>query len=281
MTNSGKLNEMISVSEIKTWAACPRQFYFDYSGWIRGKTDLPDEKNDLIIENDFWREVCLELPEIVSEAIVFDENRIDEEKLKNDLKLKIEEIENDMEIMKDYREKTEFEEKKKMEKNEETLTKNVFKTIERCGTELYEIAADPIAVEKVFYFQKINLYGAPPKVLEKDGKLFPYFIKISNPPTDGAWESDRITAAAYLMLLESEFGKIETADFAIIDYFGDYRKVQIRPQDRKKVFRAVRKIREIKNGKMPKEKNIRLCQKCIYQKKCQVKAKSLFSKLFE
>jgi RecB family exonuclease len=83
------------------------------------------------------------------------------------------------------------------------------------------------------------------------------------------------------MLLESEFGKSETADFAIIDYFGDYRQIQIRPQDRKKVFRAVRKIREIKNGKMPKEKNIRLCQKCIYQKKCQVKAKSLLSKLFE
>ena len=275
MTEKSKFDEMISVSEIKIWAACPKQLYFNYSGWKRGRTDLLDEKNELIARNDLLREICLDVPDIVLETAV------DEEELEKRLRIKFEEIKTDAESISELNGAPKKSASSDFEELEQKLIRNILKTIEKTGTELFEITADPILTEKVLYFEKLNLYGAPPKVLEKNEKLMPYFIKISNAPTDGVWESERMSAAAYLMLIENTFGKENASEFAVVDYFGDYRNVRVRPQDRKKVFRAVRKIRDIKNGKMPKEKNIRLCEKCIYREKCKIKLRSLFSKLFE
>lgn len=167
-----------------------------------------------------------------------------------------------------------------LEKRIETLAGNIDSTLQRSGTALFECAADPMTVEKTVSDAKTGLTGMPPKVLRVDEKRLPYMIKISKAPSDGVWEPDRIPAAAYLMILENNFGRQFVSDSAVIDYFGDYRLFRIRPQDRRKVFRAVRKIKEIKKGKMPREKNIRLCAKCVYREKCRVKAESLFSKIF-
>ncbi|WP_318785230.1 CRISPR-associated protein Cas4 [Methanimicrococcus hacksteinii] len=229
----------------------------------------------------------MELPALVSEQIdenpdvVFAEN--------NEFKKQLEDLR--IEILK---EQQEFEEKQtnvteeaeEAEKAEqvrdkiEKLCANVDSVIRRDGTEIFEFVAAPINIEKTFYFPKADLTGTPPKVLMIDEKRLPYLIKISSAPSNGVWESDRITAAAYLMILKNEFGRQFVSDGAVIDYFGDYRMIRIRPQDRRKVFRAVRKIKDIKKGKMPREKNIFLCPKCVYREKCHVKAKTLFSKIF-
>ena len=296
MAEKSKFDERISVSEIKLWAACPKQLYFNYSGWKRGREELWDEKSDLILKNDLLREICQDVPEMVLEAASGAKKRgeaIDEDELRKRLISKIEEIKNDMNLITEFKNRTDNHKKIQpagkgprqsmphdFEEPEQRLRKNIMKTIERSGTELFEIAADPILTEKVLYFEKLNLYGAPPKVLEKNEKLTPYIIKITTPPTDGVWESEKLTAAAYIILLENTFGTENVSNFAVVDYFGDYRMIRVRPQDRKKVFRAVRKIRDIKTGKMPREKNIRLCEKCIYRQNCKIKARSLFSKLF-
>ena len=162
----------------------------------------------------------------------------------------------------------------------EEIIDNLSKTIETHGFEILESAAEPFLEEKLFYFSKIDLYGSPKKVIVADEKLAPYFIRITKPPKNGVWESDRITAAAYTMILENEFGKQAISENAVIDYSGDFRVLRIRYADKKKVFKAVRKIKDIKNGKMPNEKNIRLCEKCMFKEMCRPKAKTFFSRIF-
>jgi len=110
--------------------------------------------------------------------------------------------------------------------------------------------------------------------------LAPYFIRTSKPPKNGVWESDRIAAAAYTMILENEFGKNAVSDNAVVDYLGNFRVLRVRYADKKKVFRAVKKIKDIKNGRMPNEKNIRLCEACRFKEACRPKAKTLFARIF-
>lgn len=286
------LNEAISVSEIKLWTACPRQFYYNYSAWKKGKNDLSAEKKaTLILRNDLLREVCLDLPDIVLESRISedvekgieeektDEEKLDKEKLAGCIIERLEEAETEIRLL---TEDFDFENNDFLVSQEmaEEMIGNIIKTVRRTGLKLFEIAIDPISVEKVYYYQELKLYGAPPKILEKDEKLLPYLIKISKAPENGVWEGERIIAAAYLMILEREFGRQFVSDSALIDYAGDYRLIQVRAVDRKKVFRAIRKIKDIKNGKMPREKNIKLCEKCVFREKCQIKGKTIFTKLF-
>ncbi|WNY24290.1 hypothetical protein MmiHf6_16210 [Methanimicrococcus hongohii] len=291
--NIQKTNDKtVFVSEIRMWTACPKQLYFKISAERKSQPDLIfNEKRAGVFENKIWREICLELPALVLEFaddINNDENNIDEKtdvifaensEFKNRIKKLFDEIkqeidfenllENDFDIEND-----------KIEKKIEELSRNIDLTIQRNGTKFFEAASNPTAVEKSFLFEKADLFGAPPKVLIIDEKRLPYLIKISKAPSDGVWESERIAATAYLMILESEFGRQFVSDSVVIDYFGDYRYVRIRPQNRRKVFRIIRKIRDIKKGKMPREKNIRLCGGCVYREKCHVKAKTLFTKMF-
>jgi len=163
----------------------------------------------------------------------------------------------------------------------EQMTANALLTAERHGTALYESAAFPFSEEKMYYSQKLNLYGTPAKVLLFKEKMLPYMIRLSKPPQNGVWENDRITAAAYNMILKNEYGQENVSENAAADYFGELRLFQIRAADKRKVFRAMRKIKDIQNGKMPDEKNIRLCKHCLYKETCQPRLKSIFSKLFE
>jgi CRISPR/Cas system-associated exonuclease Cas4 (RecB family) len=160
------------------------------------------------------------------------------------------------------------------------LIDHVSQTIQTHGFGILESAADPYYEEKLFHFSKIDLYGSPKKVIVAGEKLMPYFIRTSLPPKNGVWESERITAAAYTMILENEFGKTAVSENAVVDYLGDFRVIRIRYADKKKVFRAVRKIKDIKNGQMPSEKNIRLCEKCMFKEACRPKAKTLFERIF-
>ena len=199
-------------------------------------------------------------------------------KMKNE-EMKCEEMQN--EKMKGYAKIKEIEEAALRAKlYAEEIIDNLSKTIETYGFEILESAADPFLEEKLFYFSKIDLYGSPQKVIVEDEKLTPYFIRITKPPKNGVWESDRITAAAYSIILENEFGKQAISENAVIDYSGDFRVLRIRYADKKKVFKTVRKIKDIKNGKMPNEKNIRLCEKCLFKEMCRPKAKTLFSRIF-
>ena len=275
-----------AVSEIRQWTVCPRQLYFKIHE--SGKdSDYEEVSNKTVL-----KEMLYELPEIVQMSI--DKNQschfIDDFKLKRLIEKLIDEIEYELLQLhpkeNQDQEGTDFgdgkEDKKRhiMAEEIEKLTDNIHKTSENSGFVLYESAADPFKIEPLIYSEKLNLYGRPSKILIFEEKLLPYIIRTSNAPANGIWESDRISAAAYYMIAEKEFGRNQISKYALMDYLGEYRLFQVRENDKKKVFRAIRKIKEIKRGKMPAEKNIFLCKTCRYQEKCRPKMKTVFAKLF-
>ncbi|WNY25477.1 hypothetical protein [Methanolapillus millepedarum] len=160
------------------------------------------------------------------------------------------------------------------------LVQNVSKTIESHGFSIYEAAANPIHTKALFYFEKLNLSGAPHKIIVLDNKILPYLIKTSKAPQNGIWEKDKIAAAAYVLLLENKFGKTNVFGNFAVDYAGEIRIGRTRLEDKKAVFRILRQMKETKNGKMPNARNIRFCDHCDYKEKCRPKLTSFFSKLF-
>ncbi len=69
MTDSLKINDsIVFVSEMKIWAACPKQLYFKISAERKRHPDLIFNINQAgVFENRIWREICLELPALVLE----------------------------------------------------------------------------------------------------------------------------------------------------------------------------------------------------------------------
>ncbi|MCL2549722.1 MAG: Dna2/Cas4 domain-containing protein [Methanimicrococcus sp.] len=283
----------ISVYDIKQWAACPRQLYFKKNAEKKGRPIVSIYENPAFFEKALYRELLFAIPELALQSLR-EPNKgggIDENKLKSMLKETAGEIMEEMLSLtpgtnmtgtgpdgdgKENRFLLDFPNEKT-----ERLAANVLLTAERHGPDLYKSAACPISEEKMYYSQKLNLYGTPAKVLILKEQMVPYMIRLSKPPQNGVWENDRVTAAAYIMILKNEYGQEKVSESAAADYFGEYRLFQIRAADKRKVFRAIRKIKDIQDGKMPEEKNIRLCKQCLYKEACQPRLKSFFSKIFE
>ena len=288
-------DKSIAVSEIRQWILCPRQLYFKTGA--SEKEQKAEEKETVKLKKEIQRELLYELPEIIQNSISKNQDDffIDNRKLRRQIEETIKEIaaENEERIEQKMEERIEerIEEKieEKIEKQFqwisedeiERIIENIHKTIERSGFSLYDAAADPFKIEPLVYSEKPDIYGRPSKILNCGEKLLPYIIRTSKAPQNGVWESDRVTAAAYFMIIEKEYGYRQISKYSIIDYFGDYRIFQVNSVDKRKVFRAIRKIKEIKKGKMPAERNIFLCKTCRYHEKCRPKMKTIFSKLFE
>jgi len=281
----------IAVSEIRQWSICPRQLYFK-TGLSKKKQrteEKAEEKTDeeIKIKKEIQRELLYELPEIVQNSIRKDreDDFLDNNKLKRQIEEMIKEISIEFE---ERRQGTklpalisEKDTETQIETQIETLIENIHNTVDRNGFILYEIAAAPFKTEPFLYSEKLNIYGRPPKILIYEEKMLPYIIRTSKAPQNGIWESDRIQAAAYCMILEKEYGQNQISKYAVMDYVGDYRIFQVSELDKKKVFRAIRKIKDIKKGKMPAERNVFLCKSCRYREKCRPKMQTIFSRLFE
>ena len=236
---------------------------------------------------------------------------------------------------------------------------NLKKTVNAFGYGIFESLAGPADYERLIISEKTGLSGTIPKILSvsiNNGRecFVPYLIRTSKPPSDGVWESDRISAAAYLMLFEDIIRKrneinsakdTETdqercagrnamndpasgADFCsvndpssgtdfrsendpgremkyvrqdrpvqvpavfrekndanimkagplvFIDYLGEIRYAVIHLNDRKKVLKAVRRIKRIKDGEMPEKRYGKLCQSCVFRETCRPKEKTLLT----
>ncbi|WNY26496.1 hypothetical protein [Methanolapillus ohkumae] len=306
-------NEYISVFDLKTWMICPRLFFFQNSHREKNKTEW-EEKNKYFFqkdpvrffENEILREILFCLPEMILENAGEQENGtwVDFAGLENKIRQLIEDLREEMKLLESENpDEIKKDEIKADEIKKESgagnnifaaiddacaeivrkipiLIQNISKTIETYGFDLYEAAANPVKSEHVFYFQKINLAGAPHKVVLWKEKMVPYLLKTSAPPQNGIWEKDRIAAAAYILILEHEFKKENVADSFIMDYAGELRIGRIRPQDKKIVFRTLRQIKEAKNGKMPGEKNILFCPNCRFQENCRPKLVSILSRFW-
>ena len=306
----------IAVSEIRQWTICPRQLYFKISESedesepeeVSNKTilrevlyELPEliqmsiDKNqschfidDLKLKRFIEKlanEIEFELSQIRPEENTgeneFDGGNNDENNDENNNDSNDENNDGNNDGNADGKINTKRNKKRLVSAEEiEKLTANIHKTIDSSGFILYESAADPFKAEPLIYSEKLNLYGRPSKILIYEEKLLPYIIRTSNAPINGIWENDRIQTAAYCMIAEKKFGRNQMSKYAVIDYLGEYRIFQVRENDKKKVFRAIRKIMEIKRGKMPTEKNVFMCKTCRYQEKCRPKMKTIFAKLF-
>ena len=289
--SSNRINKdaAVFVFEVRQWMNCPRQLFFKNRPSSKQK-EKDEERSSFLYQTDpiryfekeILQEVCFELPALVLESV--DKNETDfvnKIKLKNKIESLIDECQKcHLPAEAESAEKEVEEAVLKIKSYTGDLIENISKTIEMYGFELFETAADPFEEEKLHSFSKINLYGAPKKVLVVNEKTAPYMIRAAKPPKNGVWESDRIAAAAYALILENEFGKKAVSENAVIDYLGEFRVLRVRSSDKKKVFRAVRKIKDIKNGKMPNERNIRLCEKCLFKEMCRPKAKTIFSRIF-
>ncbi len=247
---------------------------------------------------------------------------------------------------------------------------NLRKTKDAFGYRIFESLADPAEHDCLIISEKTGLSGTIPKILSvsiNNGPecFVPYLIRTSKPPSDGVWESDRISAAAYLMLFEEgvrrrnemssrtkteadtehsaghtvndpafgaapcavndpafgsdsravndpAFGSdsravndpgremkyirqdrparipavfrekndaniMRAGPLVFIDYLGEIRYAVIHLNDRKKVLRAVRRIKRIKGGEMPEKRHGKLCQSCIFRETCRPKEKTLLT----
>jgi len=286
----------VSVYDIKQWSTCPRQLYFKKSAEKKGQPIVSLFDNPSFFEKALYRELLFAAPDIILQSSPDPKNGggINERKLRKLLEETAGEIATEVLSMMPKTNTAGTDQSGGGEDNPfhpflltfpnertETLATNILLTIKRYGPALYESAAFPASEEKMYVSQKLNIYGTPAKVLKWNDKMLPYMIRISKPPQNGVWETDRITAAAYIMILENEYDRETVSEKSAVDYFGDIRLFDVRAADKRKVFRAARKIRDIQNGKMPDEKNIRLCKQCLYKDVCQPRLKSIFSKLFE
>lgn len=273
----------ISVYDIKQWSTCPRQLYFKKSSEKKKQPVVSIYENPAFFEKALYRELLFAVPEIVLQSLhgSGSGSEINEMKLRSFLEETAGEITAEMMSLAPKTNSAGTEIPPLSTEKIERITANVLVTAERYSPAFYMSAAFPLSEEKMYYSQKLNIYGTPAKILTFEEQIIPYMIRLSKPPQNGVWENDRITAAAYIMILNNEYGQENVSEKAAADYFGECRLFQIRAADKRKVFRAVRKIKEIQNGKMPDEKNIKLCKHCLYREACQPRLKSIFSKLFE
>lgn len=104
-------------------------------------------------------------------------------------------------------------------------------------------------------------------------------LKPGNCPDQGVWASDRLHAAALVLLLEAEDGK--EVPFAFVEYvsFGLLRKVIIRSSDRREVIQICRRVEKIKSGLMPEREEEKFCKECNFVEQCTSEP-SLMSKFF-
>jgi len=272
-------DKSVAVSEIRQWTICPRQLYFKIGESEKEQKAEEKENKTNRMKKEILKELLYELPEIIQNSINKNQDDffIDNNKLRRQIEETIKEINIEFE-----ENRTEPELPPLILENEiETLIENIHKTVERNGFLLHDAAADPFKIEPLICSEKPDIYGRPSKILICGDKLLPYIIRTSKAPQNGIWESDRIITAAYFMMIEKEYGYRQLSKYSMIDYFGEYRIFQVNSIDKKKVFRAIRKIKEIKKGKMPAEKNIFLCKTCRYHEKCRPKMKTIFTKLFE
>ncbi len=84
------------------------------------------------------------------------------------------------------------------------------------GQELWHALTPKVKTEYSIQSQKMGLKGRIDRLELYDARLLPVELKSGNPPQDGAWESHKIQAAAYALMLEDIFST--TVPEAIVHY---------------------------------------------------------------
>ncbi|MDI3502257.1 MAG: CRISPR-associated exonuclease Cas4 [Archaeoglobi archaeon] len=138
-----------------------------------------------------------------------------------------------------------------------------------------EDSSDPYKIDVELHSERLKMSGILDKIVFRDEPT-PVILRLSKPPSQGIYRSDRLKLTAYSMLAEERFGRIRRG---YVDYapYGVLREHRIRFVDRKKIIRIRDKIISIYRGELPPRKEG--CSGCEFSELCEVES-SLLSDLF-
>lgn len=266
-------NKEINVSDLVLYISCPRRVYFVSRGF-----ELFSEVTVSRLERIILKELSLKYPEIMKECSLNADN------LYKELEISLVKVCIDLPLLfprelagvkKEIFEEGEARARAKIPE----IAANLLGAIEEYGKESMLAALTPIKAEPFLSSERLNLKGIPSKLVCFEGAQVPSILKPGSCPEQGVWASDRIHAAAFVLLLEAESGK--EVPFAFVEYvsFGLLRRVVIRSSDRREVLKICREVEKIKSGFMPEKKEEKFCKECNFSERC-ISDSSLMSKFF-
>ena len=266
-------NQEITVSDILLYANCPRKVYFVSRGF-----ELFPEVNVSRLERMLLKELSLTYSESLKKCSLNADN------LYKELEVTLAQVCLDLPLM--FPGELEgvgseiFDEAKARARAKiHEIATNLLRAVENYGEELMLAALTPIKTEPFLSSEKLKLRGVPSKIVCFEGAQVPSILKPGNCPDQGVWASDRIHAAALVLLLEARNGN--EVPFAFVEYvsFGILRKVIVRSSDRREVLQICRRVEKIKTGFMPERKEEKFCKECNFIEQC-TSSPSLMSKFF-
>lgn len=266
-------NQEMNVSDLLLYVNCPRKVYFINRGF-----ELFPEMNGKRLERMILKELSLTYPEILRKC------SLNADTLSKELETSLAQTCTDLpllfprELADAAREILEEGEARARAKIPE-IAANLVGALEEYGKEPMLAALTPVKTEPFLSSEKLNLKGVPSKLVCFEGAQVPSILKPGSCPEQGVWSSDRIHAAALVLLLEAEKGK--EVPFAFVEYvsFGLLRRVVVRSSDRREVLKICREVEKIKAGLMPERKEEKLCKECNFLQHCTSDS-SLMSKFF-
>ena len=267
-------NPEINVSDLLLYMNCPRKVYFVNRGF-----ELFPEIDVQRLERMILKELSLTYPEILRKRSLNAEN------FRKEIEISLAQTCKDLpllfprelaDVTSEIREEGEVRARAKIPE----IAANLLGALEEYGEEPMLAALTPVKTEPFLSSEKLKLKGVPSKLVYFEGAQIPSILKPGNCPENGVWASDRIHAAALVMLLEAESGK--EVPFAFVEYvsFGLLRRVVIRSSDRREVLKVCREVEKIKAGLMPERKEEKFCKECNFLQHC-TSDPSLMSKFFE
>jgi len=266
-------NQEINVSDLLLYINCPRRVYFVNRGF-----ELFSEVTASRLERIILKELSLNYPEIVKECSLNADNLYEE------LEISLGKVCTDLPLLfprelagvtKEIFEEGEARARAKLPE----IAANLRAAFEEFGKEPMLAALTPVKTEPFLSSERLNLKGIPSKLVCFEGVQVPSILKPGSCPQQGVWASDRIHAAAFVMLLEAGNGK--EVPFAFVEYvsFGLLRRVAVRSTDRREVLKICREVKKIKAGIMPERKEEKFCKECSFSEHC-ISESSLMSKFF-
>jgi len=266
-------NPEINVSDLLLYASCPRKIYFVNRGF-----ELFPEMNGQRLERMILKELSLTYPEILRKC------SLNADTLRKELEISLAQTCTDLpllfprELAEVTREILEEGEARARAKIPE-IAVNLLGALEEYGKEPMLAALTPVKAEPFLSSERLNLKGVPSKLVCFEGVQVPSILKPGSCPEQGVWASDRMHAAALVLLLEAENGK--EIPFAFVEYvsYGLLRRVVVRSSDRREILKTCREVEKIKAGLMPERKEEKFCKECNFLQHCTSDS-SLMSKFF-
>lgn len=263
----------LSVSELSLYFSCPRKLYYSCRGYV------PFSSSSITyIEHIILKEMAMSYSHMLKHTSAKDDAGL------NDMEVLLSDVLGNIGLI--YPAEMEVvtaETLREVSDNLRVYFPSILLALnEQAKVPEFQMLAEKILVqdsEPFLHSDKLNLTGAPYRIIENDKSFEPVIIKTGAMPENGVWLNDRLHLASFAMLSEETYGSPVKTGHVLYARTGIFRNVNIRSNDRRQVLQAIGRAGKIKDGTMPYKKESPLCDTCIYSEMCNVKA-SFASKFF-